>query len=222
MASVAGFIWMWAATRGAADAAVVGAARAARRIHGAHPLAEPAVRAAARASTRCGCSRAAAATGDTTRVSATRSPAAPRSSPARVVGFLPQMLAWQAIYGSFDRAVSGRAADPLDGSAPRRHPLVGAQRALQHGARSSISARSASSAFAFARPAVGMPRARVGRRDDLLQRLHPGLVGQRRVRRAPLRRRDPALLRRARRVHRLRGAASCGGTRPRPSPRCSR
>ena len=70
--------------------------------------------------------------------------------------------------------------------------------------------------FAFVRPAAGVPMVAAVGRDDLFQRLHPGLVGQRRLRRAAVRRRDPDLLRRARRVRRRHGglvAASRDGGR---------
>ena len=66
---------------------------------------------------------------------------------ARVAGDLRQL----------DRAVAGRTADPLDGSASRRHPVVGAQRPVQHRRRSSTSARSASSSSPSPGPALGMP-----------------------------------------------------------------
>ena len=95
------------------------------------------------------------------------------------------------------RRVAARATDSLGGSQTRRYPLVVAQRAFQ----------------LVAHPLCGRNRARDVRRyaaerrgsdasghcpDDVLQRVYPGLVGQRRIRRAPIRRDDPVLLSRRR------------------------
>ena len=110
---------------------------------------------------------------------------------ARSSAFLPQMLAWQAIYGSLiARSPVGpqiRWTDPhlVDILWSARNGLFSTTPILYLGAIGLVVRASRGRLSACPRS----PRSR----DDLLQRLHPGLVGQRRIRRAPLRRRDPAL-----------------------------
>ena len=126
------------------------------------------------------------------------------------------MIAWKSIYGSLPRGVAGRTADPLVGSAARRHPLVGAQRSLQLVA-DPLPRRDRARALCVARPWIGLPALLPIAVDDLLQRLDPGLVGQRRLRRTPLRRHDPAVRARASRHsssrRRRRPAASASNRR---------
>ena len=87
-----------------------------------------------------------------------------------VVGFLPQMLAWQRDLRQLPRGVAGRPADPLVGSAPRRHPLVVAQRALQLVA-DPLSRRDRAAHLCVRASAGRRARAARPRRDDLLQRV---------------------------------------------------
>ena len=104
-----------------------------------------------------------------------------------VVAFLPQMLAWQAIYGSLiARSPVGpqiRWPDPhlVDILWSARNGLFSTSPILYLGAIGLV-------AFAIARPAVGLPVLR--RRVVMIyfNALHPGLVGQRRIRRAAVRR----------------------------------
>ena len=86
------------------------------------------------------------------------------------------------------RGVAGRPADPLVGSASRRHPVVVAQRSVQLVAGPLPRRHRPGRCSPFARPWIGVPALLAVARDDLLQRLDPGLVGQRGLRRPALRR----------------------------------
>ena len=125
-----------------------------------------------------------------------------------VVGFLPQMLAWKSMYGTFiARSPVGpqiRWSDPhlVDILWSARNGLFSTTPMLYLGAIGLT-------IFAFSRPAVGVPALLSIARDGLFQRVHPGLVGQCGVWRTPLRRDDPALCARpcgVRRRHHATGA----------------
>ena len=206
MASVAGFTWMWAATRDRRTLRQWAAPRTAGRLDGADSLAEPALRASSRldargarvrppgaARTRARCETPVARQRDLSRV--------PRSS-----AFCRRCSRGRSIYGSLIARSPVGPQIRWTRSAPRRHPVVGAQRPVQHLA-DPLPGRDRSRGLrdraARRRPAAAARRVR---RDDLLQRLHPGLVGQRRIWRAAIRRHDPAAsalgLGRVRRVRR--------------------
>ena len=150
---------------------------------------------------------------------ATRSPAAPLFLACAVVAFLPQMLAWHSIYGSLiARSPVGpqiRWTDPhlVDILWSARNGLFSTAPILYLGAIGLARLRH--------RPARGRRAdARRSRRDGLFQRLHPGLVGQRGIRRTAVRRADSALRRRTggvHRCHRGRRAPSRGGGRHGPA-----
>jgi hypothetical protein len=98
-----------------------------------------------------------------------------------VAAFLPQMLAWRAIYGTM--IARSRSARRSAGRIPHVVDILwSARNGLFSTRRSSISARSVSAVRARA-AAVGMPALAAVAVDGVLQRLHPGLVGIRRVRR---------------------------------------
>ena len=127
-----------------------------------------------------------------------------------VVAFLPQMLAWRSIYGSLI------ARSPVGPEIRWLHPhladiLWSARNGLFSTSPILYAAAIGLIAFAMARPAVGLPVLVAALRDDLLQCLYPGLVGQRRLRRAALRRHHSAALSRLRIVRRI-----CRRHRPPP------
>ena len=113
---------------------------------------------------------------------------------AMLVGFLPQMLAWKAIYGSFSRA--RRSAHRCAGLDPHLTDILWS-------ARNGLFSTSPLLYLAGLGLILRHRHARNRRADhpgdrgdDLLQRLHPGLVGQRGLRRTPIRRHHPVFLRR--------------------------
>ena len=158
MAAVAGFVWFWAATRDGRTTPAMGAARAARRAHGAHPLAEPALRAAAgvRRARHAGGRRPARRTARrATRVLAGGAVFALRgarvpAADARVAGDLRQL-------GSPARRSARRSAGRI-----RTWSTSSGRRATDCSARprSSISAPSASSGSPSRGRAVGIPALR--------------------------------------------------------------
>ena len=101
--------------------------------------------------------------------------------------------------------VAGRAADRLAPSAPRRRPVRVAERPLRDVA-DPLRRRDRPGDLRAPEPGDRRAVAGRGRGDDLLQRVDPGLVGQRRLRRPALRR-DAAAVR-ARRRRRDRGHQS--------------
>ena len=112
---------------------------------------------------------------------------------AATVVFIPQMLAWRAIYGSWF-AVSPlgpqiRFADPQLGDIlwSSRNGLLSTSPALYLAALGLL-------ALAWLRPAIGAPAIRRRRAHDLLQRIHTGLVGQLVLRWAAFRWNHPVFL----------------------------
>ena len=144
MAAVAGFVWAWIATRDGRTTRQWALARRDRRLHDAHPLAERALRAAAGVRRDRRAAWPPRGRSDRPRVDAR----ADRRRDLHALcdaGVRPADDRLARDLRLVARRVAGRAADSLDRSAARRHPVVVAQRASSAGRRSCMWAPSASS-----------------------------------------------------------------------------
>ena len=149
----------------------MGAARRARRLHRADPLAERCCSRCCRRAKRWHAARARPRAATRARLRATPRRPAPLFTACAVVAFLPQMLAWKAIYGSYlarSRPSARRSAGGI-----RTWSTSSGRRATDCSAWSPVLYVGAIGLVAVRLRAAGGRRAdaRGGRRDGLLQRL---------------------------------------------------
>ena len=198
MAAVAAFVWYWTATMDRRSLGPLDRPRRAGRLRRPGALAERAVRAAAGDR---GAGRAVAGRPrPRRRVAPLDARRRRRLHHRRGRGVHAADARLEGDLRALPGGVADRAADPLAASAPRRRPVRVAERPVRDVADP---LRRGDRAGDLRAPATGGRRAVPGRdrRDDLLQRVDSGLVGQRRLRRPALRR-DAAVVRARRRRRR--------------------